>query len=187
MRKEIDKAVEALKAGGLILYPTDTVWGIGCDATNPVAVSKVYKLKQREDSKSMLVLMDTEYRVEQYIDEVPEVAWQLFEAAVEPLTIILPGAKNLAPNLVANDQSIGIRIPDDAFCQQLIQRLGKPLVSTSANVSGEPAPAIFPEIDEVILNGVDHVVDYRRDDTRRSRPSGIIKVGTGGQVTIIRK
>ncbi len=187
MEDEIQKALMVLQAGGTILYPTDTIWGIGCDATLPEAVEKVYRIKQREDSKSMLVLLDHPNRLLSYISEVPEVAWELLEVADKPLTIIYSGAKNLADNLVAADRSIGIRIARDPFCEKLISRLKKPLVSTSANISGQPAPKFFAEIDEKIKNSVDYIVNWRQDDRTPSSPSGIIKLGTGGEVEIIRK
>jgi L-threonylcarbamoyladenylate synthase len=187
MTEDIKKALEVLKGGGVILYPTDTIWGIGCDATNPEAVSKVYKIKQREDSKSMLVLMENPNLITSYIDEMPEVAWDLIDVAEKPLTIIYPGAKNLAPNLVASDKSIGIRITSEKFTQNLIQRFRKPIVSTSANISGQPAPANFDEISEEVKSQVDYIVNYRQDDITKATSSGIIKLGVGGEIQIIRK
>jgi L-threonylcarbamoyladenylate synthase len=187
MNNDISRALEVLRIGGLILYPTDTIWGIGCDATNAEAVAKVYELKQRTDSKSMLVLLDTENRLTQYIDEVPEIAWQLLDVADKPMTIIYPGAKNLAKNLVAEDGSIGIRLVKDEFCQKLIERFKKPIVSTSANISGERSPAIFDEIAETIKQGVDYIVEWRQDDISQQSPSSIIKIDAFGRFTIIRK
>ena len=187
MEDEIQKALMVLQAGGTILYPTDTIWGIGCDATMPEAVEKVYRIKQREDSKSMLVLLDHPNRLISYISEVPDVAWELLDVADKPLTIIYSGAKNLAENLVATDNSIGIRIAGDPFCQKLIARLKKPLVSTSANISGNPPPKFFDDIDEQIKNSVDYIVNWRQEDRTPASPSGIIKLGAGGQVKIIRK
>lgn len=184
---DLTKALEVLRNGGVILYPTDTVWGIGCDATNAEAVKRIYEIKQREDSKSMLVLMENPNLLNSYIDEVPEIAWDLIEMTDKPLTIIYSGAKNLAPNLIASDGSIGIRITNEAFTQQLIQRLRKPLVSTSANISGQKTPQNFDEITEEIINAVDYVVEYRRDDIKKYAPSSIIKLGRGGQIEIIRK
>lgn len=185
---DIVKAVEVLRSGGIILYPTDTIWGIGCDATNAAAVKRIYEIKLRQDTKSMLVLMENPNLLNSYISEVPEIAWELIEVADTPLTIIYPGAKNLAVNLVANDGSIGIRITNEAFTQQLIQRFRKPVVSTSANISGQKSPQNFAEISEEIKKSVDFIVKFRQDDLlSRSNPSGIIKLGVGGQIEIIRK
>jgi L-threonylcarbamoyladenylate synthase len=169
------------------LYPTDTIWGIGCDATNEKAVEKIYQIKKREDSKSMLVLMENPALLERYVTEVPEIAWDLIEIATTPLTIIFSKAKNLAKNLIAENGSIGIRFTKEAFSSQLLQRFRRPLVSTSANISGEKSPAYFDEISEEIRNQVDYVVEYRQDDNTPSQPSSIIKLGVGGQIEIIRK
>jgi len=185
--EDIAKAVEVLRSGGVILNPTDTIWGIGCDATNPAAVKRIYEIKQRQDTQSMLVLMENPNLLNSYITEVPEIAWELIEVADTPLTIIYPGAKNLAANLLAKDGSIGIRITNEAFTQQLIQRFRKPVVSTSANVSGQKSPQNFAEISDEIRKSVDYIVKFRQDDLTRSNPSGIIKVGLGGQIEIIRK
>jgi L-threonylcarbamoyladenylate synthase len=187
MHDDLKKAVDILKNGGIILYPTDTIWGIGCDATNPEAVKRIYELKKREDSKSMLVLMENPALLDRYVEEVPEVAWDLVEISTTPLTVIYPGAKNLAQNLIAEDGSIGIRFTKEKFTSQLLQRFRKPLVSTSANISGEKSPAFFDEISEEIKSQVDYVVEYRQDDTSPAQPSSIIKLGTGGQIDIIRK
>lgn len=185
--EDIVKAIEVLRTGGIILYPTDTIWGIGCDATNPTAVNRIYEIKQRQDTQSMLVLMENPNLLNSYIAEVPEIAWELIEVADTPLTIIYPGAKNLAANLLARDGSIGIRITSEAFTQQLIQRFRKPVVSTSANISGQKTPQNFAEISDEIKKSVDYIVGFRQDDLTRSNPSGIIKVGVGGQIEIIRK
>jgi len=185
--EDIVKAIEVLRAGGIILYPTDTIWGIGCDATNPTAVNRIYEIKQRQDTQSMLVLMENPNLLNSYITEVPEIAWELIDVADTPLTIIYPGAKNLAANLLARDGSIGIRITNEAFTQQLIQRFRKPVVSTSANISGQKTPQNFAEISDEIKKSVDYIVGFRQDDLTRSNPSGIIKVGLGGQIEIIRK
>ncbi len=187
MNNDIIKAIEILQSGGIILYPTDTIWGIGCDATNVSAVEKIYKLKQRSDSKSMLVLVDMVYRIPQYIDSMPDIAWDLTELADKPLTIIYPNAKNLAKNLIAEDGSIGIRVSSDEFCQKLIQRFKKPIVSTSANISGEPSPSNFSEISGKIKESVDYIVEYRQNDFSKASPSGIIKLGLHGEIQIIRK
>lgn len=187
MQEDIKKALEVLKNGGVILYPTDTIWGIGCDATNSKAVERIYRIKKREDSKSMLVLMENPALLERYVDDVPEIAWDLIEITVTPLTVIYPKAKNLAPNLVAGDGSIGIRVTKEEFTAQLLQRFRRPMVSTSANISGEKSPAFFDEISEEIKNQVDYIVEYRQDDTTPAKPSGIIKLGPGGRIDILRK
>jgi len=184
---DIIKALEVLRSGGIILYPTDTIWGIGCDATNPAAVNRIYEIKQRQDAKSMLVLMENPNLLNSYISEVPEIAWELIDVADTPLTIIYPGAKNLAANLLAKDGSIGIRITNEAFTQQLIQRFRKPVVSTSANISGQKSPQNFAEISDEIKKSVDFIVNFRQDDLSISNPSGIIKLGVGGQIEVIRK
>ncbi|MDE5418410.1 threonylcarbamoyl-AMP synthase [Labilibaculum sp. DW002] len=186
MHNDIKKALEVLKSGGIILYPTDTIWGIGCDATNAEAVKRVYEIKQREDSKSMLVLMENPNRISSYVDDVPEIALDLLEVTNKPTTIIYSGAKNLANNLINSDGSIGIRITDENFTQQLIQRFRKPIVSTSANISGEPSPANFDEIDEEIKEAVDYIVEYRQDDLSENKASSIIKLGLGGEIDILR-
>ena len=184
---DLVKAVEVLRSGGIILYPTDTIWGIGCDATNALAVKRIYEIKQREDTKSMLVLMENPNLLNSYIAEVPEIAWELIEVADSPLTIIYPGAKNLATNLLATDGSVGIRITNENFTQQLILRFRKPVVSTSANISGQRSPQNFAEISEEIKKSVDFIVEYRQDDFSKSNPSSIIKLGVAGQIEIIRK
>jgi len=184
---DLTKALEVLRSGGVILYPTDTIWGIGCDATNAEAVRRIYKIKQREDSKSMLVLLENPNLLNSYIVEVPEIAWQLIEVADKPMTIIYPEAKNLAANLIAPDGSIGIRITNDKFTEELIRRFRKPIVSTSANISGQLAPQNFSEISSEIKNAVDYIVEYRQDDLEKATPSSILKVGIGGQIEIIRK
>ena len=187
MMEDVKKACEVLRAGGLILYPTDTVWGIGCDATNEDAVRKVYALKQREDSKAMLVLVDNAVKVDYYVKEVPPVAWDLLEVATNPLTIIYSGARNLAPNLLAEDGSIGIRVTEEDFSKQLCFRFRKAIVSTSANISGEPSPKNFSEISEAVKQGVDYVVGYRQNDKQKRNPSSIIKLSPTGELKIIRQ
>ncbi len=184
---DLKQAIEILRAGGLILYPTDTIWGIGCDATNPEAVKRVYDLKKRTDQKSMLVLLDNAGRLNSYIQEVPPLAYDLIELSDKPLTIVYSGAKNLASNLPAADGSIGIRITSEPFSMALCQRFRKPVVSTSANVSGTPAPRNFGEISEEMRSGVDYVVNYRQEESINPAPSGIIKLGVGGEVEIIRE
>ena len=176
-----------MAAGGIILYPTDTIWGIGCDATNEKAVQRVYELKRRSDNKAMLVLMDSEAKLDRYVSDVPDIAWDLISVSDKPLTIIYSSAKNLATNLLGADGSVGIRITNEEFSKKLCERFRKPLVSTSANVSGEPSPANFSEVSEVIKEGVDYIVSYRQDDMSRPKPSSIIKLDKGGVIKIIRE
>lgn len=187
MQEDLKKAKEVLQKGGIILYPTDTIWGIGCDATFPKAVERIYKLKQRSDTKSMLVLVDEPWRIDRYVAEVPDIARQLVEVADQPLTIIYPAARNLAPNLVGEDLSIGIRVTSDPFCKELIKALGRPLVSTSANLSGQPSPENFDAISEALKKGVDYTVQWRQDDMSHAKPSSIIRVGMRGEIEILRK
>ena len=186
MHDDVKAALEVLQNGGVILYPTDTIWGIGCDACNEEAVKRIYAIKNRIDSKSMLVLLENAALLDRYIDEVPEIAFDLIEVSDKPLTIIYDGAKNLARNLIAEDGSIGIRITTEAFSSDLIRRFKRPVVSTSANISGKPSPACFAEIDQKIIEAVDYVVKYRQDDTHKAVPSGIIKLGRSGEIKIIR-
>lgn len=185
-RADIDLAVETLRKGGIILYPTDTIWGIGCDARNSEAVKKIFNLKKRADSKSMLVLVNNEVALERCVEDVPEIAWDLIDAAVNPLTIIYDKAKGLAPELVAPDGSIGVRITKEPFSNELCRLLGAPIVSTSANISGRPSPKTFGEISGEVKDGVDYIVAYRRTDSTPASPSNIIKVSEGGIVRIIR-
>ena len=177
MNDDLKKACEVMAAGGLILYPTDTIWGIGCDATNEEAVRRVYELKRRSDHKAMLVLLDSEAKLNGYVSNVPDIAWDLIEVADKPLTIIYSNAKNLAPSLVGEDGSVGIRITREAFSRQLCERFRKPVVST---------PASFSEISEEVKKGVDYIVEYRQDDQTKAKPSSIIKLGDGGLVQVIR-
>ncbi len=186
MREEARKACEVMEKGGSILYPTDTIWGIGCDATNPEAVKKVYELKQRADNKAMLVLIDNEVKLNFYVKDVPEVAYDLIDYTTKPLTIIYDGARNLAENLIAEDGSIGIRITKEAFSNELCFRFRKAIVSTSANVSGEPSPGCFDDISEEIKQGVDYIVNCRQKEHKKPSPSSIVKVGQGGLVKVIR-
>lgn len=184
---DIKKAIEVMRQGGVILYPTDTVWGIGCDATNAEAVAKVYALKRRDDSKALICLVDSDNRLQRYVRNVPDVAWQLIEAVEKPTTLILEGAVNLAPNLIAEDGSIGIRVTKEAFSRELCYRFQKAIVSTSANVSGEPAAQNYCDISQEILDGVDYVCQSRRQEHKPHTPSSIIKLAADGEVTIIRK
>ncbi len=183
---DIVQCLKVLSAGGLILYPTDTVWGIGCDATNPEAVNRVYQLKQRDDSKALLVLIDSAEHLDHYVVDVPIIARELIDVAVKPLTIIFEGAYNLAPNLLGDKDSVGIRIPNDEFCHRLCERYGKPIVSTSANLSGAPTAKTFADINPAIVQGVDYAVQYRRSDNTAHEPSNIILLSRDNTFKIIR-
>ena len=203
--EDIRQAVETMRKGGVILYPTDTVWGIGCDATNAEAVKRVYEIKQRDDSKALICLVDSDARMQRYIRNVPDVAWQLIDslnslqelsgspvrlsgiANPRPTTLILDGAINLAPNLIAEDGSIGIRITNEPFSKELCYRFQKAIVSTSANISGEPAAQNYCDIDPRILEAVDYVCWTRRQEHKPHTPSSIIRLRENGEVTIIRK
>lgn len=187
MHEEIKKAIEVLRAGGVILYPTDTVWGLGCDATNNVAVKKIFDIKKRADAKAMLVLVDSAAKVQSYVAEVPDIAWDLIEFTEKPLTIIYPNARNLASNLIAEDKSVGIRVTSEAFSKALCAQFRKPIVSTSANVSGESSPSNFGQISDVIINTVDYVVNFRQSETSTPKPSSIIKLGIGNLFELIRE
>lgn len=186
MKEDIQNCIEVLKAGGLILYPTDTIWGIGCDATNHAAVQKVYELKKRDDSKALIVLLDSEEHLDHYIIDVPEMATELIRVAVKPLTIVYEGAFNVAPNLLGENDSLGIRIPNEKFSHELCEKFGRPIVSTSANVSGAPSPKTFAEVTKEIAGGVDYVVKYRQDDNTPANASNIIMLGNDGTFKILR-
>ena len=186
MKDQIARAVQVLRNGGLILYPTDTVWGIGCDATNAEAVDKIYKLKESVNKKSMIVLIGDIDSVGRYVNGAPAVAWDLLETATSPLTLILSGAANVAENLVPDEGTLGVRVPDHEFCRQLLHRFGRPIVSTSANISGEPAPIDFDGISEKIREGVDLVVDTRFEGRPTRKPSSIIAIDQSGLFKIIR-
>ena len=185
--EDIKKAIQCMQKGGVILYPTDTVWGIGCDATNKEAVAKVYSIKQRDDSKALICLVDSEARLQRYFRNVPNVAWDLLEAAMKPTTVILDDAVNVAENLVAEDGSLAMRITSEPFSKELCYRFQKPIVSTSANVSGEPAASNYEDISDVILNAVDYVCWSRRQEHKPHTPSSIVKLGRNGEVAVIRK
>jgi L-threonylcarbamoyladenylate synthase len=184
--EEVHKAFEVIQNGGIILYPTDTVWGIGCDATNEEAVQKIYKLKQRAESKSMICLMNGEKMMYNIFSAIPEVAWQILDFSEKPTTLILDNPKNVAKNIIADDNTLGVRIVKEPFCYKLMERMKKPLVSTSANISGMPTPNSFKEIAPEIINGVDYVVNLQHDKIN-SKPSTIIKLTNDAQVKIIRK
>ena len=186
MIEDIQKASKLINSGGTILYPSDTIWGIGCDATNQNAIKRIFQIKQREDQKSMLVLMDGTSMLKHHLEELPEQLIEILSSSDKPTTIIYPGARNLANNLLAEDGSIGIRITSDPFCKELIALTGKPIVSTSANISGEQSPALFTEIDDRILEMVDYVVQWRQDETKPATPSTIMKLDKQGVITILR-
>lgn len=186
MNEEIQRAFEVVRDGGIILYPTDTVWGIGCDATNAEAVAKIYALKQRAETQSMIVLMNSDRMMYQVFADIPEVAWQILDLSEKPTTLILDGPKNVAPNVIGKDHTLGVRLVKEPFCYKLMERMKKPLVSTSANLSGEPTPMRFSDISPAIVSGVDYVVDWNRDKPS-GPPSTIIKLTRDAQVKIIRK
>lgn len=187
MNEDLKKAIETLKQGGIIIYPTDTIWGMGCDATNEEAVEKLYAIKKRERNKSMLILLDNPAKLQTYVQDVPDIAWDLIDLTDKPLTIIFEGAKNLAPNLICDDGTIGIRITSENFSQELCKRFRKPIVSTSANFSGMPSPQNFIQIDSEIIDSVDYVVVYRQSEMMQQVPSSIIKLKANGNIDIIRK
>lgn len=186
-KEDIEKACKVMYEGGIILYPTDTIWGIGCDATNEEAVKKVYEIKKRIDSKALIVLVDSPAKVNSHVSAMPEVAWDLIELTTKPLTIIYDNARDLATNLLAEDGSVGIRVTDEPFSKDLCFRFKKPIVSTSANISGEPSPQNFGEVSDEIKSAVDYIVKYRQDDMEKAKPSSIIKLGNGGEIKIIRQ
>jgi L-threonylcarbamoyladenylate synthase len=189
--EDIKQAVETMRKGGVILYPTDTVWGIGCDATNVEAVKRVYAIKQRDDSKALICLVDSDARMQRYFRNVPDVAWQLIDGLKDsdarPTTLILDGAINLAENLIAEDGSVGMRITNEPFSKELCYRFQKAIVSTSANISGKPAAQNYCDIDPQIIDAVDYVCWSRRQEHKPHTPSSIIKLKENGEVTIIRK
>lgn len=195
--EDLREAVRVLKEGGIILYPTDTVWGIGCDATNAAAVERIYRLKQRSDSKAMLCLLDGAGKLQGYVKQIPSVAWDILEAtsiggseaeggSQRPMTIIYPGAKNVAENLLAEDGSLGIRITEEPFSKNLCAMLHHPVVSTSANISGQPAARSFREISDEIKQGVDYICKFRQKDPCKGKPSSIVKLGVNNEVSVIR-
>lgn len=187
MEKEVQKALEVLKNGGVIIYPTDTVWGLGCDATNSKAVEKLLEIKGKQSNNGLIILLDKDVNLNKYIDEVPQVAWEIIEVSDKPITIIYDKVKNIAPQCVAHDGSAAIRIVNDEFCKKLIYKLGKPIVSTSANYSGEPTPTNFLEINKDILQKVDYVVNWRQNEKAKAVASSIIKIENSGSFKIIRK
>lgn len=195
-KEDLQAALRVLRNGGIIVYPTDTVWGIGCDATNAEAVKRIYALKQREDSKTMLVLLDSPAKLNYYVSDIPDAAWALLDCCndandandgmMKPLTIIYPGARNMAANLIAEDGSIGIRITNEPFSKALCEQLRHPIVSTSANISGHPSAPFFAQIEQAILDGADYVCRFRREDNCPHEPSSIIKINADNSFQIIR-
>ena len=186
INQEIHNAFEVIQNGGIILYPTDTVWGIGCDATNAEAVAKIYELKKRAETQSMIVLMNGEKMLYNVFKDIPEVAWQIWEVSENPTTLILDNPRNLAANIIASDKSLGVRIIKEPFCYKLLERMKKPLVSTSANISGQPTPIAFKDINPEIVKGVDYVVNLHRERIA-GKPSTIIKLTNDSQVKVLRK
>ena len=185
--EDVKKAVQVMRDGGIVLYPTDTVWGIGCDASNSAAVRRIFELKRRSDSKAMLSLIDSDAKLNYYVPDVPDVAYDLMDLSEKPLTIIYDGVRHLAPELVADDGSAGIRVTKEEFSRELCARMGGAVVSTSANISGEPSPHCFSEISQEIIKGVDYVIAYRQNDKSQAVPSSIIKLGAGGLIKVIRE
>lgn len=184
--KDISNCIETLQKGGIILYPTDTIWGIGCDATNAEAVAKIFSIKQRDESKSLIVLVKNETMLERYVEEIPDTAEQLLKVADKPMTIIYPQGKNFAPGVCATDGSVGVRVCDNPFCQAVLERFRKPIVSTSANFSGQPSPASFADIDKKLISLVDYTAIYGRDLPATAKASSIIKIDADGSFKIIR-
>ena len=187
MEREIELALEVLRKGGIILYPTDTVWGIGCDATNAEAVAKIYALKRSENKHSMLVLCKDADMVVRYVNKAPGIAFEVMEMATKPLTLILPGASGLAANLIPEERTLGVRVPNHEFCSRLLNKFGRPIVSTSANISGEPTPKGLGDVAKEVIEGVDFVVNPRFQGRPTGKPSSIIAFGEGGEVNIIRE
>jgi L-threonylcarbamoyladenylate synthase len=186
MTEEVLKTVEVLKKGGIILYPTDTVWGIGCDATKSKSVERIFRIKKRDAAKSLIVLIDEYEKLFQYVEKVPDIAYDLINSADSPITVVYPDAKNLAENIISEDGSIGIRIVKDEFCKKIINLLNQPIVSTSANISGEPTPLIYYKISQEIINHVDYVVNYNRTRILQLKPSTIVKFNKKGDYHIVR-
>jgi L-threonylcarbamoyladenylate synthase len=183
---DIKNSLKVLREGGVIVYPTDTIWGLGCDATNVKAVEKVFSIKARSESKSLIILVDGESMLERYAADIPEIVFELISVSDTPITIIYPAGKNLAGGVCSDDGSVGIRICSEPFCSELISRFRKPIVSTSANISGMPAPGNFDEIEEAIKESAGYVVTYRQDDRQKYKPSPIIQIDKNGSFKIIR-
>ena len=186
-QEEIEKAVQALKEGKIILYPTDTIWGLGCDASNEAAVKKIFEIKQRADSKALIILISRIESLRDYVQKIPDMAWDIVDFSERPLTVVYPGGRNVAKNVLAEDGSIAIRLVRDEFCMKLIDKFRKPLVSTSANISGELSAATFHQIKPEILNKVDHIVNHRQDEKNAASPSVVMKISLNGEVKFLRK
>jgi L-threonylcarbamoyladenylate synthase len=184
--KDINSSIKVLREGGVILYPTDTIWGLGCDATNPAAVEKIFEIKSRSGNSSLIILVDSDAMLERYVRDIPEIVFEITSVSDSPLTIIYPEGKNLAPGVCNKDGSIGIRICNEPFCNELITRFRKPIISTSANISGMPSPSNFSEIDSEILKSAGYVVTYRQEDNKKYKPSSVIKIDKNGTFKIIR-
>ncbi|MCX6271693.1 MAG: L-threonylcarbamoyladenylate synthase [Bacteroidetes bacterium] len=187
MTDEIQQCLEVLKQGGTIIYPTDTLWGLGCDATDEKAVEKVIALKGRKKDQSLIILVDDQNKLDRYVKEVPEIAWDLLDQVDTPLTIVYPAGKNLASNVLASDGSIAIRVTTDPFCKELIRKFGKPIVSTSANYTGDMPPISFSRINLKLIESVDYVVNWQRNRLHSTKPSSIIKLGLKGEIELIRQ
>lgn len=187
LKYEVDAAVKALKNGDVILYPTDTVWGLGCDATRDASVERIFDLKQREDSKSVIILVSDADMLCKYVRQIPPMALELLEVNDKPMTIIYPEGVGLSPKVIAEDGSVAIRIPQNEFCTEMIRAFGKPIVSTSANISGEDTPTCFAEIAAGIIDSVDHIVEPSLEETSSGQSSQIIKIGMAGEVKVIRE
>ena len=183
---DVDRACKVMQEGGIVVYPTDTIWGIGCDATNADAVARVYEIKRRADHKALITLVPDAGWVERYVEEVPDVAWELLDVAVDPMTIVYDRGKNVATNLMGEDGSIGLRVTSEFYSRELCRRLRKPVVSSSANVSGDPSPMCFAEISKEILDAADYVAMYRRDDKGGIKASTVIRLGAGGLIKLLR-
>ncbi|MBP7850530.1 MAG: threonylcarbamoyl-AMP synthase [Lentimicrobiaceae bacterium] len=187
LQEEIARTVEVLRKGGSILYPTDTIWGLGCDATNTRAIKRLQKIKQRSDNKHFIILLDGTDRLQEYVKLIPEAAWDLYQQIQTPLTIVFPDARNLSKLVVGKDRTVGIRIPRDDFALELVRQFGKPVISTSANLSGDPSPMFFRDINPVLLQEVDYVVDFHRDRIQETKPSTIIRLHENGEFEVIRR
>jgi len=187
LQEEIARTVEVLRKGGSILYPTDTIWGLGCDATNTRAIKRLQKIKQRSDNKHFIILLDGTDRLQEYVKLIPEAAWDLYQQIQTPLTIVFPDARNLSKLVIGKDRTVGIRIPRDDFALELVRQFGKPVISTSANLSGDPPPMFFRDINPVLLQEVDYVVDFHRDRIQETKPSTIIRLHENGEFEVIRQ
>ena len=185
--EDLKESLNTLRQGGILLYPTDTIWGLGCDPTNESAVNRIFQLKSRGENKSLIILADSLSMIERYVTDIPEIVYELAEVSDTPLTIIYPKGKNLATGVCSEDGSVAIRICHDEFCHELIIRFRKPIVSTSANLSGSPSPGNFSEIEKILINNVDYVVKFRQDDRSKNLASPVIKVNLNGTIKIIRK